>query len=177
MHQKMSLSTLLTTFDHFQKRVFGRLISWHLLRCRPRYTRRCTRQDRQTGVIWGVLSKSCPLSSQNDPFIILIKIGLVSVPGQYPSWIEWNIYLYLCLYNYRYLYLHLYRYLFLYHPHQGWSRSLCLANIPVELNWIFWDISQQEQVRDWIGLDWREAIEPDIYLQKYLSAKIFICKK
>ena len=33
MHQNRSLSTLLTPFDHFQKRVFGRLISWHLLRC------------------------------------------------------------------------------------------------------------------------------------------------
>ena len=32
MHQNRSLSTLLTEFDHFQKRVFGRLISWHLLR-------------------------------------------------------------------------------------------------------------------------------------------------
>ena len=27
MHQNRSLSTLLTQFDHFQKRVFGRLIS------------------------------------------------------------------------------------------------------------------------------------------------------
>ena len=36
MHQNRSLSTLLTQFDHFQKRVFGRLISWHLLRCCPR---------------------------------------------------------------------------------------------------------------------------------------------
>ena len=33
MHQNRSISTLLTPFDHFQKRVFGRLISWHLLRC------------------------------------------------------------------------------------------------------------------------------------------------
>ena len=32
MHQNRSISTLLTPFDHFQKRVFGRLISWHHLR-------------------------------------------------------------------------------------------------------------------------------------------------
>ena len=34
MHQNSSLSTLLPPFDHFQKLVFGRLILWHLLRCR-----------------------------------------------------------------------------------------------------------------------------------------------
>ena len=33
MHQNRSLSTFLTPFDHFQKRVFGKLISWHLPRC------------------------------------------------------------------------------------------------------------------------------------------------
>jgi len=38
MHQNRSISTLLTPFDHFQKRVFGRLISWHHLRpCRMEF--------------------------------------------------------------------------------------------------------------------------------------------
>jgi len=36
MHQNRSISTLLTPFDHFQKRVFGGLISWHHLRPCPR---------------------------------------------------------------------------------------------------------------------------------------------
>ena len=60
-------------------------------------------------------------------------------------------------------------YLRTYHPHQDWSQSLCrLTNIPVGLNWIFWDISPQEQVRDWIGWE-------GIYWGGYLSAQIFFC--
>ena len=42
MHQNRSISTLLTPFDHFQKRVFGRLISWHHLRpCRKHQLSSC----------------------------------------------------------------------------------------------------------------------------------------
>ena len=59
-------------------------------------------------------------------------------------------------------------YLRTYHPHQDCSQSLCPTNIPVGLNWIFWDISPQEQVRDWIGWE-------GIYWGGYLSAQIFFC--
>ena len=42
MHQNRSISTLLTPFDHFQKRVFGRLISWHHLRpCHMKWNTEC----------------------------------------------------------------------------------------------------------------------------------------
>ena len=58
-------------------------------------------------------------------------------------------------------YLSHFSYLRTYHPHQDCSQSLCrLTNIPVGFNWIFWDISPQEQVRDWIGA--RESIEANI---------------